>query len=124
MKGNGDRLLRAVRRGVGLAVCAVLVWMAAVTADPAAVETVLTGGEERTAVALLAGQTRVPPAETQEGALELLLRRSPLLAQGRGLILPGEANGEVPQTGQSIEEHDDDMDQPKLQPPASQDGIL
>ena len=124
MKGNGDRLLRAVRRGVGLAVCAVLVWMAAVTADPAAVETVLTGGEERTAVALLAGQTRVPPAETQEGALELLLRRSPLLAQGRGLILPGEANGEVPQTGQSIEEHDDDTDQPKLQPPASQDGIL
>ena len=124
MKGNGDRLLRAVRRGVGLAVCAVLVWMAAVTADPAAVETVLTGGEERTAVALLAGQTRVPPAETQEGALELLLRRSPLLAQGRGLILPGEVNGEVPQTGQPIEEHDDDMDQPKLQPPASQDGIL
>lgn len=124
MKGNGDRLLRAVRRGVGLAVCAVLVWMAAVTADPAAVETVLTGGEERTAVALLAGQTRVPPAETQEGALELLLRRSPLLAQGRGLILPGEANGEVPQTGQSIEEHDDDTDQPQLQPPVGEDGVV
>ena len=124
MKGNGDRLLRAVRRGVGLAVCAVLVWMAAVTADPAAVETVLTGGEERTAVALLAGQTRVPPAETQEGALELLLRRSPLLAQGRGTILSGGREGEEQGHGQPVEEHDDDMDQPKLQPPASQDGIL
>ena len=124
MKGNGDRLLRAVRRGVGLAVCAVLVWMAAVTADPAAVETVLTGGEERTAVALLAGQTRVPPAETQEGALELLLRRSPLLAQGRGTILSGGREGEEQEYGQPVEEHDDDMDQPKLQPPASQDGIL
>ena len=124
MKGNGDRLLRAVRRGVGLAVCAVLVWMAAVTADPAAVETVLTGGEERTAVALLAGQTRVPPAETQEGALELLLRRSPLLAQGRGTILSGGREGEEQEHGQPVEEHDDDMDQPKLQPPASQDGIL
>ena len=124
MKGNGDRLLRAVRRGVGLAVCAVLVWMAAVTADPAAVETVLTGGEERTAVALLAGQTRVPPAETQEGALELLLRRSPLLAQGRGTILSDGREGEEQEHGQPVEEHDDDMDQPKLQPPASQDGIL
>ncbi len=124
MKGNGDRLLRAVRRGVGLAVCAVLVWMAAVTADPAAVETVLTGGEERTAVALLAGQTRVPPAETQEGALELLLRHSPLLAQGRGTILSGGREGEEQEHGQPVEEHDDDMDQPKLQPPASQDGIL
>ena len=124
MKGNGDRLLRAVRRGVGLAVCAVLVWMAAVTADPAAVETVLTGGEERTAVALLAGQTRVPPAETQEGALELLLRRSPLLAQGRGTILSGGREGEEQGHGQPVEKHDDDMDQPKLQPPASQDGIL
>lgn len=124
MKGNGDRLLRAVRRGVGLAVCAVLVWMAAVTADPAAVETVLTGGEERTAVALLAGQTRVPPAETQEGALELLLRRSPLLAQGRGTILSGGREGEEQEHRQPVEEHDDDMDQPKLQPPASQDGIL
>ena len=124
MKENGDRLLRAVRRGVGLAVCAVLVWMAAVTADPAAVESALGGGEERAAVALLAGQTRVPPAEGQEGALELLLRHVPLLARGRGLILPGEANGEVPQTGQSIEEHDDDTDQPQLQPPVGEDGVV
>lgn len=124
MKENGDRLLRAVRRGVGLAVCAVLVWMAAVTADPAAVESALGGGEERAAVALLAGQTRVPPAEGQEGALELLLRHVPLLARGRGLILPGEGNGEVPQTGQSIEEHDDDTDQPQLQPPVGEDGVV
>lgn len=124
MKENGDRLLRAVRRGVGLAVCAVLVWMAAVTADPAAVESALGGGEERAAVALLAGQTRVPPAEGQEGALELLLRHVPLLARGRGLILPGEANGEDPQTGQPIEEHDDDTDQPQLQPPVGEDGVV
>lgn len=124
MKGNGDRLFRAVRRGVGLAVCAVLVWMAAVTADPAAVETVLTGGEERTAVALLAGQTRVPPAETQEGALELLLRRSPLLAQGRGTILSGGREGEEQEHGQSVEEHDDDTDQPQLQPPVGEDGVV
>ena len=124
MKGNGDRLLRAVRRGVGLAVCAVLAWMAAVTADPAAVETALTGGEERTAVALLAGQTRVPPAQRQEGALELLLRHVPLLAQGRGAIRSGETDGDPPQTGQPIEEHDDDTDQPQLQPPDREDGIV
>lgn len=124
MRKNGDRLLRAVRRGVGLAVCAVLVWMAAVIADPAAVENALTAGEEHTAVALLAGQTRVPPAEQQEGALELLLRHVPLLARGRGVILSGEEDGEAPQTGQPIEEHDDDTDQPRLQPPSGEDSVV
>ena len=120
-------LLQAVRRSVGLALAGIALWGVWITADFTAAERELGRIEDgRTAVALLAEQTRVP-ARTEgipEGPGKLLLRGSPLLAQRWQAVWQlGQTQGKTEEPEDPPEDRDD-IQPPELQPPVREDGVL
>ena len=120
-------LLQAVRRSVGLALAGIALWGVWITADFTAAERELGRIEDgRTAVALLAEQTRVP-ARTEgvpEGPGKLLLRGSPLLAQSWQAVWQlGQTQGKTEEPEDPPEDRDD-IQPPELQPPVREDGVL
>ena len=120
-------LLRAARRGVGLALAGIALWGVAVTADLTAAERGLERLEDsRTAVALLAGQTRVPAGDgtEPEGPGRLLLGGSSLLAQGWAGVQRLRQARTAQEEPEDPPEDQDDIQQPALQPPVREDGVL
>lgn len=120
-------LLQAVRRSVGLALAGIALWGVWITADFTAAERELGRIEDgRTAVALLAEQTRVPAraGEMPEGPGKLLLRGSPLLAQSWQAVWQlGQTQGKTEEPEDPPEDRDD-IQPPELQPPVREDGVL
>lgn len=120
-------LLQAVRRSVGLALAGIALWGVWITADFTAAERELGRIEDgRTAVALLAEQTRVPAraGEMPKGPGKLLLRGSPLLAQSWQAVWQlGQTQGKTEEPEDPPEDRDD-IQPPELQPPVREDGVL
>lgn len=122
MKERGKELLRAVGRGVGLALAGVVLWAGAMVVDLSPAPD--TGTEGRAAVALLARQMGRPPADgTERTAGErLLLDHSPLLARGWEAVQSLRAEREGARKPTDPPEEGDLS--PELSAPQQEDGVL
>lgn len=123
MKEQETDLLRAVRRGVGLALAGVVLWAGAAVTDLSPALDAAAGG--RTAVALLARQTGVPAADgaEQTAGERLLLRCTPLLARSWEGIQHLRTEREGAEEPADPPEEDGDRT-PELASPGVEDGVL
>ena len=130
MKGD-RRYWTALRRGVALGLALVAAWGVSLTVDfPDLGETLSALGEDSTlAVSLMAGQLGPLPGEETglTGWGRLLLAQSSLLSQGEARVLQlrsarqeeEEGLTDLPDGGDG-----DDQEEPDLQPPSSDDGVV
>ena len=130
MKGD-RRYWTALRRGVALGLALVAAWGVSLTVDfPNLGETLSAlGGDSTLAVSLMAGQLGPLPGEENglTGWGRLLLAQSSLLSQGEARVLQlrsarqeeEEGLTDLPDGGDG-----DDQEEPDLQPPSSDDGVV
>ena len=121
----GNKMGRALRRGVALGLVLAGAWGVSLTADFSGIGDRL--DEPALAVSLLASQLGELPGREKglTGWGRLLLKASPLLAAGEGAVLERRENQEAPgETGEPDLGDGEDTDLPDLQPSDSGEGIV
>ena len=127
----GNRMGRALRRGTALGLVLTAAWAVSLTADISALGEGLSalGGGHTLAVSLMTSQLGPLPGQREgvTGWGRLLVDNSPLLAAGeeavtRRLDEPAPPGPPVPDG--SLPSDGDDEEEPDLQPPRPEDGIV
>jgi len=124
-----QQLLRAVRRGLALGLALTGLWGVGVTADVSALGDSLRTLGERDGLALSILTARLGPLPGEQaltGRSRLLLESSALLAAGEEPILRlrAQRGQEEPVLPQEPVEDGDDLEQPQLQEPEEDDGVV